>query len=401
MSGQKNNYSRKMQQEPEKTVIVGVQLPGDIRFEYSMDELERLCEACCMRAELRVTQSLDCINKAFYIGPGKVTETKELAENAGAGLVVFNDTLTPAQLRNLQDELGLAVMDRTTLILEIFRKRARTREARMQVELASLEYLKPRLIGMHEALTRQGGTSGAMSSRGAGETKLELDRRRMDKRITELRRGIKKVAGEREIQRRQRKRSGIKLAALTGYTNAGKSTIMNAVVNRFVRDSSRNVFEADMLFATLDTTVRRVETGRNSCFLLSDTVGFVNKLPTGLVEAFKSTLEEIKDADLIIHVVDRSDPLYAEQMEITEQTLRELGAGNIPEIIVYNKLDLAADTGELPDNTVSILRNYPRMGEPLKTGDGQKIEQVYISARDEASIEYLVRLIQHELSQLR
>ena len=438
--------------EKEYVLIAGVELPNDDRFEYSMNELSRLCEACGLEVAGSVTQSLDCKNNAYYLGPGKVIEIKDLAHNLEVGLIIFNDTLTPSQLRNLHDETDTPVMDRTMLILEIFRKRARSREARLQVELASLEYLKPRLTGMYDALTRQGGTSGSMSSRGAGETKLELDRRRMDKRLVELRRELKEVASERVVQRKQRKRSGMKLAALVGYTNAGKSTLMNAIVDRYVRDEERKVFEADMLFATLDTTVRRVDISKNKSFLLSDTVGFVNKLPTGLVEAFKSTLEEIKEADLILHVVDRSDPMYAEQMETTERTLRELGAGHIPEIIVYNKMDalcelevyrdenvidlraaklcmtnkdgisgtdeinddmadndmdsLAAETSDKPgtdsfkaataENAVDVRKKavrYPRKAGSIQSSDGHSKDVVYISAKDRDSVELLTELI--------
>ena len=437
--------------EKEYVLIAGVELPNDDRFEYSMNELSRLCEACGLEVAGSVTQSLDCKNNAYYLGPGKVIEIRDLAHNLEVGLIVFNDTLTPSQLRNLQDETDTPVMDRTMLILEIFRKRARSREARLQVELASLEYLKPRLTGMYDALTRQGGTSGSMSNRGAGETKLELDRRRMDKRLVELRRELKEVASERVVQRKQRKRSGMKLAALVGYTNARKSTLMNAIVDRYVRDEERKVFEADMLFATLDTTVRRVDISKNKSFLLSDTVGFVNKLPTGLVEAFKSTLEEIKEADLILHVVDRSDPMYAEQMETTERTLRELGAGHIPEIIVYNKMDaleelevyrdenvidlgaaklcmtnkdgisdtevisdtadidtdsLAAETSDKPESdsleaaaseTAIDARKkavrYPRKAGSIQSSEGHSKDVVYISAKDRNSVGLLTELI--------
>lgn len=428
----------------EPVLLAGVQTDDDTDrgFAYSMDELGRLCEACYMEPVGTVTQKLKLRNNAFYMGPGKVEEIRLAAGMYNAALVVFNDTLTPAQLRNLQDALGVAVMDRTSLILEIFRKRARSREARLQVELASLEYLKPRLVGMYDALTRQGGTSGSMSSRGAGETKLELDRRRMDHRLTELRRELRELTSERDVQRRQRRRSGLPVAALVGYTNAGKSTLMNAMVDRFVRDDSRKVFEADMLFATLDTTVRRVELGNNRNFLLSDTVGFINKLPTALVEAFKSTLEEICEADLILHVVDRSDPLYREQMETTERTLAELGAGNIPEIIIYNKLDMlnadaeldlddsyesrpytvdAAGNAEHPEliESEKLMKSeldakvlnvdfkrhriaerlaYPRRGERLRGADGHLRDTVYISAVEDDSIRLLTDLITEHFS---
>ncbi len=250
--------------------------------------------------------------------------------------------------------------------------RARTREAKLQVETAKLQYLLPRLVGMHEALTRQGGTSGSMSSRGAGEKKLELDRRHIEHRISELRKELDAISRERETQRKRREQSRIPLVALVGYTNAGKSTIMNHMVERFVGDEEKKVLEKDMLFATLDTTIRRINTGNNQDFLLTDTVGFIHKLPHGLVKAFRSTLEEIKGADLLLQVVDVSDPGYQEQMETTKETLRELGAGDIPMLIAFNKAD------RLFENP------YPRTAGTNK---------IYISARQPESIELLVKEI--------
>ena len=240
--------------------------------------------------------------------------------------------------------------------------RARTREARLQVEPAKLQYLLPRLVGMHEALTRQGGTSGSMSSRGAGEKKLELDRRHIEHRISELRKELDAISRERETQRKRRGQSRIPLVALVGYTNAGKSTIMNHMVERFVGDEEKKVLERDMLFATLDTTIRRINTGNNQDFLLTDTVGFIHKLPHGLVKAFHSTLEEIKGADLLLQVVDVSDPGYQEQMETTRETLRELGAGDIPMLIVFNKADRLTNTA----NTTGKPRNQMEQNQELQ-----------------------------------
>lgn len=198
------------------------------------------------------------------------------------------------------------------------------------METARLQYLLPRLVGMHQALTRQGGTSGSMSSRGAGEKKLELDRRRIEHRISELNKELKEVEREREVQRKKRLSSRLPLVALVGYTNAGKSTIMNGLVERYVGEETKKVLEKDMLFATLDTTVRRIDTGNNHDFLLSDTVGFIHKIPHGLVKAFRSTLEEVKNADLLLQVVDRSDPYYREQMETTQRRCRSLGRRKFP-----------------------------------------------------------------------
>ena len=331
-------------------------------FDNSMEELKQLAKACFMEPVGTVTQRMEFVHKALYIGTGKVQEVRDAAQALDAQLILINDTLTPSQIKNLQNELKTPVIDRTTLILNIFEMRARTREARLQVETAKLQYLLPRLVGMHEALTRQGGTSGSMSSRGAGEKKLELDRRHIEHRISELRKELDAISRERETQRKRRGQSRIPLVALVGYTNAGKSTIMNHMVERFVGDEEKKVLERDMLFATLDTTIRRINTGNNQDFLLTDTVGFIHKLPHGLVKAFHSTLEEIKGADLLLQVVDVSDPGYQEQMETTRETLRELGAGDIPMLIVFNKADRLTNTA----NTTGKPRNQMEQNQELQ-----------------------------------
>lgn len=369
-----NNFDIETESECERVLLAGVDVDGDEEaFERSMTELANLAKACYMEPVGRITQNLEFINKALYLGTGKVQEVKEAAEALDANLVILNDTLTPSQLRNLQKELGKPVMDRTNLILDIFETRARTREAKLQVETARLQYLLPRLVGMHEALTRQGGTSGSMSSRGAGEKKLELDRRRIEHRLSELRKELEEVSKERVVQRQRRQDSRIPLVALVGYTNAGKSTIMNALVDTYVKDAEKRVLEKDMLFATLDTTVRRINTGNNQDFLLSDTVGFIHKLPHGLVKAFRSTLEEVQSAQLLLHIVDCSDPCYLDQMKTTTQTLADLNAGGIPTIIVYNKAD--------------------KCQEPISYPKGNGENKIYISAKEDTSIQMLVQLI--------
>lgn len=322
----------------DKVYLVGVDTQNDRQFERSMAELAELANACEMEVVGNCVQHTQ-INKAIYVGPGKLEQIREEAEELQADLLLFNDSLTPSQLRNIQDDTGMAVMDRTTLILEIFASRAKSREAMLQVEVARLQYLLPRLVGLHEALSRQGGTSGSMSSRGSGEKKLELDRRRAQSRLTELRRELAEMETERRTQQKKRARSAIPRVALVGYTNAGKSTIMNSMVMRYLGDAEKTVMEKDMLFATLETSVRSVDTGHNKPFFLTDTVGFINKLPHGLVKAFRSTLEEVRYADLLIQVVDFSDENYRQQMQVTADTLKELGAGDIPQIIVYNKAD--------------------------------------------------------------
>ena len=368
-----NDFSEEQQnRELERVLLVGVDTGEEQNFEGSMEELKQLAKACYMEPVGTVIQRMEFVHKALYIGTGKVQEVRDAAQALDAQLILFNDTLTPSQIKNLQNELKTPVIDRTTLILNIFEMRARTREARLQVETAKLQYLLPRLVGMHEALTRQGGTSGSMSSRGAGEKKLELDRRHIEHRISELRKELDAISRERETQRKRREQSRIPLVALVGYTNAGKSTIMNHLVEQFVGDEEKKVLEKDMLFATLDTTIRRINTGNNQDFLLTDTVGFIHKLPHGLVKAFRSTLEEIKGADLLLQVVDVSDPGYQEQMETTKETLRELGAGDIPMLIVFNKAD------RLIENT------YPGTAG---------MNKIYISARQPESIELLVKEI--------
>ena len=357
----------------ERVLLAGVDTgEGQEEFERSMEELADLAKACEMEPVGMITQKMEGINKSLYLGSCKTAETAEAAKMLEAELVIFNDTLTPSQLRNLQEELKMPVMDRTNLILDIFEKRARTREARLQVESARLQYLLPRLVGMHEALTRQGGTSGSMSSRGAGEKKLELDRRRIEHRITELDRELEEVSKERETQRKKRQKSGIPLVALVGYTNAGKSTILNRMIHKHGMDEEKKVLEKDMLFATLDTSVRRICTGNNRDFLLSDTVGFVHKLPHGLVKAFRATLLELKTADLLLQVVDYSDPHYEKHMETTRETITQLGAGHIPMITVFNKSDRVDDC----------------IAYPKTVGD-----KIYISAKEDVSLEMLTELI--------
>ena len=389
-------------------------------FQHSLDELSELAKACMMDPRAVVTQQMPKVSAGLYVGSGKAEEIRIAAANVGASRVIFNDTLSPSQIRNLQKTLELPVMDRTALILEIFERRARSREARLQVELAKLNYLKPRLIGMWETQNRQGGASGSMSAKGEGETQLEIDRRTIDHRLAELRREIKSVAKERELRRKKRRESGLPLVSLVGYTNAGKSTMMNALLDYCAGDSEENtggssrlpenssaaavlpassassseqtstdkrkVFEADMLFATLDTTVRKITVGRGREFLLSDTVGFIHRLPTTLVEAFHSTLEEVTQADLLLQIVDGSDPHCQEHIDVTKKTVEELGAGHIPMVTVYNKADLA----EPPVR-------YPRRGIKDQDAGGIRNEAVWLSAKDPASIEFLTEVIFEKL----
>lgn len=354
----------------EKVLLAGVDTGEEEDFDSAMEELKNLAEACNMQVVGIITQKMEAVNKALYIGTGKVAEVRSFAGDCDAELVIFEDTLTPSQLKNLQDELELPVMDRTNLILDIFATRAKSREAKLQVETARLKYLLPRLVGLHDALSRQGGASGSMSSKGAGEKKLELDRRHIEHRIAELSKELENVSKERLTQRKRRQNSRIPQVSLAGYTNAGKSTLMNTMVDAYIQDDNKRVLEKDMLFATLETSVRKIDNGRKKPFYLADTVGFIHKLPAGLVKAFRSTLEEVKNADLILHVVDFSDEHYKKHMEVTTETLRELGAGDIPVIYIYNKADLC-------------MEKIPQI-------QGNKI---YMSAKSGAGLEELITLI--------
>lgn len=361
-----------MTEKKERALLLGVDLHDGEDFERSMQELKSLAQACGMEAAGQIVQNLDKIHPALYMGKGKLQEIRGYLEEEDIGLLIFDRALTPSQMKNLQDFLGCPILDRTTLILEIFASRAQTREAKLQVESARLQYILPRLVGMRRALSRQGGGSGSLSNRGAGETKLELDRRRIEKRLSQLRRELDKIADERRTQRKQRQGSGIPRVALVGYTNAGKSTLMNRMLERYMRDDSKKVLEKDMLFATLDTTVRRIRMGRGEEILLSDTVGFIRQLPAGLVKAFRSTLEEAAEADLLLHVLDYSDDSYRTQRKVTEETLKELGAGDIPVIYIYNKADLCMKADELP-----VIRG----------------SRIYLSAKSGAGIAELAEMI--------
>lgn len=364
------------EEQRERALLVGVDTKEEPDFERSMEELKNLADACNMQVVGVITQKMETVNKALYVGSGKVEEIREFTEECEAQIVIFDNALSPSQVRNLQEALDMPILDRTALILDIFALRAKTREAKLQVESARLQYLLPRLVGMHKALGRQGGASGSMSNKGSGEKKLELDRRKIEHRISELRKELERVAMDRQVQRKKRRTSTIPQVALVGYTNAGKSTIMNQLVEKYVGNEEKKVLEKDMLFATLETSVRSIETGDNKPFFLVDTVGFIHKLPHGLIKAFHSTLEEVKYADLLVQVIDFSDEQYKLQMEVTRETLKELGAGDIPMIYVYNKADRCMDMALLPR---------------------VKGEHVYMSAVNKVGVEELVQLIKEQV----
>lgn len=335
----------------EKAYLIGVCINDDPHFEHALQELAGLAQACNFDVIGQMTQNLPAAHNALYVGTGKLAQLRQEVAEYQPDILIFDSALSPTQLRNLQKELDMPILDRTSLILEIFSSRARTREAKLQVELARLQYTLPRLVGLHAALGRQGGASGAMSNKGAGEKKLELDRRYIEHRINECRRALKDVAQDRDTQRKLRGTSSLPQVALVGYTNAGKSTVMNALLSLFDQNEDRKVLEQDMLFATLDTTVRRIMPADHRGFFLSDTVGFIDRLPHHLVQAFRSTLEEAVTADLLLQVVDFSDPAYKDHIEVTTQTLDELGAGGIPMLTLYNKVDLADKPMDVPSQT--------------------------------------------------
>ena len=343
-----------MDTQIERAVLVGVNTQKDEHFEYSMEELGSLAEAIEVKVVGEITQNLERVNSSHYIGTGKIDEIRNYYEEVNANLIIFNDELSPSQIRNLENGLECKVIDRTMLILDIFSRRARSKESRMQVELAQLQYMLPRLIGLRASLGRQGGgTGGGLQNKGAGETKLELDRRVIEDQIAKLRRNLEAVQAQRKTQRKQRQRSGLPVVSLVGYTNAGKSTIMNALLERMNVEVEKHVFEKDMLFATLDTSVRQVRLPDNKEFLLTDTVGFVGKLPHHLVKAFRSTLEEAKDANLLLQVVDVSHAEYRFMMDVTNETLSDIGVEDVPTINVFNKADLAdLDYPKVSDNNI-------------------------------------------------
>ena len=371
-----------------RAALVGLNLDrSSAKFEKSMNEMAALAEAAGLEIAAVFTQSLPHANTGYYIGSGKIAEIRAYLDMTGTDLVLFDNQLTPMQLRNLSNSFHCEVLDRTALILKIFAERARTREAALQVDYARLQYLLPRLAGMHDDLGRQAGASGAMSNKGAGEKKIELDRRHIEQQMAGLRRDLEEVDRERATQRKARMRSGLPRVSLVGYTNAGKSTILNGLLSLYGSNDEKQVFEKDMLFATLDTSIRRIEPGEGcKPFLLSDTVGFIDNLPTTLVKAFRSTLEETKYADLLLIVSDLSDPDYRDNLAVTIRTLEDIGAGGIPRIFIFNKADRLE---EEKSSRVSI---------PILTEEDGRIT---MSAKSEADLALLVKTIEEKINENR
>ena len=324
-----------MEEIKEKVILVGVETGGDEPAESSLDELAELARTAGAEVAGRLIQSRESIHPGTYIGKGKLLELKDLLWETDATGIICADELTSTQLGSLESELSCKVIDRTLLILDIFAARAVSGEGKIQVELAQLRYRASRLTGLGKSLSRLGGGIG---TRGPGEKKLEMDRRLIRERISRLKRELKDVEKHRELIRSQRKQSGLKTAALVGYTSAGKSSLLNALTDA-------GILEDAMLFSTLDTTTRSLMLDNTQEILLTDTVGFIRKLPHHLVEAFKSTLEEARYADIILHVVDASNPNMDMQMHVVYETLRELGAEGKPVITLFNKQDLLKEEG--------------------------------------------------------
>ena len=343
-----------------RAILVGVDF-GRPHFDRTLEELGLLAQTAGLEPAGRITCKRRAPDAALFVGSGKAQEIRDMAAQVGAGEILFDQAISPAQQRNLERLLELPVTDRTLLILEIFAQRAKSHEGKLQVELARLQYLSTRLVRRWSHLERQRGGIGARG--GPGETQIELDRRMITASIVRTKDQLRKLQRQRSTQRRQRERNGAFNISLIGYTNAGKSTLFNALVKA-------RAYAADQLFATLDTTTRQMylgDVGRSVS--LSDTVGFIRDLPHGLVDAFKATLQEAVDADLLLHVVDASNPNFPEQIAQVQSVLREIGADGIRQILVFNKIDALASDGQ----PVHMVDTYEM--------DGQQCQRVFISAR--------------------
>ncbi|EEE49572.1 GTPase HflX [Staphylococcus capitis] len=324
----------------ETAVLIGVHAQTDNQFNFdsTMEELEALSQTCRLNVKGQITQNREQFDHKYYVGKGKIEEIKAFIEFHDIDVVVTNDELTTAQSKTLNDNLGIKIIDRTQLILEIFALRARSREGKLQVELAQLDYLLPRLQGHGKSLSRLGGGIG---TRGPGETKLEMDRRHIRTRMNEIKHQLQSVVEHRERYRNKREQNQVFQVALVGYTNAGKSSWFNVLANE-------ETYEKDLLFATLDPKTRKIQINEGFNLIISDTVGFIQKLPTTLVAAFKSTLEEAKDADLLLHVVDASHPEHRTQYDTVNQIIDDLNMDQIPQVVIFNKKDLCTEAQEAP-----------------------------------------------------
>lgn len=370
-----NENNEIIREDEYRAILVGLQRERQEDISYSMAELKGLAEAANVEVLGQMVQNLERPNTATLIGKGKVEELTQLVQNMEADTVIFNDELTGMQLRNLEDAVGVRVIDRTILILDIFAARASSREGKLQVELAQLQYRMPRLTGFGKSLSRLGGGIG---TRGPGEKKLETDRRHIEKRMLDIKAELAQIKNTRSVQRARREKNQVPVVALVGYTNSGKSALMNRILAKTEKneDERKVVFEKNMLFATLDVQQRSVVLDSNHQFILIDTVGFVSKLPHSLVNAFKATLEEVTYADLLIHVVDSSYENHDFHIDVTDQVLSEIGAGNKDKILAFNKIDLV-------DSAVVV----PRPGT----------ENIFISAREDINVDRLLDMIRSKI----
>lgn len=321
--------------EEKSAILVGINMnESDHAFEKSMEELKDLCISSGLEEFYEITQNRDKYDPKFLIGKGKIEEIKDFIDNHPIDLVVFNDELSGSQLSNIMEVLDIKVVDRPALILDIFAKRAQTRLAKLQIEMAQLKYRLPRLKGFGESMSKLGAGIG---TRGPGEQKLEIDRRRINDRITDIKKKLEHMENVRKIQRKKRIESNIPIVSMVGYSNVGKSTLLNNLVDSL--ENEKQVYVDDMLFATLGTNSRLITLDSKKNFILNDTIGFVSKLPHFLIEAFKATLEEIHTSDLILHVVDIQSDNIEGQIKVTNDILKELDCGEIPKLLVYNKAD--------------------------------------------------------------
>ncbi|MGM0436245.1 MAG: GTPase HflX [Bacillota bacterium] len=318
-------------------LLIGIERRSRTALKYDMNEIKNLARSLKVDVTHTLTQSIRQVSSATKIGKGKLDEAKALHDTHDFDYVIFNEELTNTQIRNIEEVLDTAILDKTLLILEIFARRAKTKEAMLQVEVAQLKYLRPRLSAMRDSFSQQ---QGGIGQRGPGEKKLELDRRKIDKEINTLQKSLDHIVHVRKTNRIKRSNSPIKNVSIVGYTNAGKSTLMNVLLNHADEEFPKHVDTKDRLFETLETSTRRIKFKDKKPFTLTDTIGFISNLPHELVESFKATLEEIKEADLLLHVVDFSHPYYMEQIETTNAVLNELGASDIETIYVFNKIDL-------------------------------------------------------------
>ena len=370
-----NENNEVIRQDEYKAILVGLQRDREEDISYSMEELKGLAEAANAEVLGMMTQNLERPNTATLIGKGKVEELAELVKNMEADTVIFNDELSGMQLRNLEDALDVRVIDRTILILDIFADRASSREGKLQVELAQLQYRMPRLIGFGKSLSRLGGGIG---TRGPGEKKLETDRRHIEKRMLDIKAELDQIKNTRSVQRARREKNEVPVVALVGYTNSGKSALMNRILAKTEKNEEERkiVFEKNMLFATLDVAQRSVIMDSNHQFILIDKVGFVSKLPHSLVNAFKATLEEVTYADLLIHVVDSSYENHDFHINVTDKVLAEIGAGGKERILAFNKIDLVD-----PETVI------PRPGT----------ENIFISAKHDIHVDELLDMIRSKI----